>query len=64
MSGQTGKYRVTGQGPGRPSVKSGAPITDIAIGILAAMGVLVVKNSPGPTCGHPEPFAWRFPTGA
>jgi crotonobetainyl-CoA:carnitine CoA-transferase CaiB-like acyl-CoA transferase len=31
---------ITGEGPGRQPVKSGAPVTDITAGILAAMGVL------------------------
>src|SRR3546814_16016663 len=29
----------TGEGPGRPPLKVGAPVTDITAGILAAMGV-------------------------
>ena len=31
---------VTGEGPGRPPMKCGPPVTDITAGILAAMGVL------------------------
>ena len=31
---------VTGEGPGRPPVKVGAPVTDITAGILAALGVV------------------------
>ncbi len=31
---------ITGEGPGRPPVKCGAPLTDITCGILAAMGIL------------------------
>jgi crotonobetainyl-CoA:carnitine CoA-transferase CaiB-like acyl-CoA transferase len=31
---------ITGEGPGRPPVKVGAPLTDITAGILAAMGVV------------------------
>ncbi len=31
---------VTGEAPGRPPIKCGAPLTDITCGILAAMGVL------------------------
>jgi crotonobetainyl-CoA:carnitine CoA-transferase CaiB-like acyl-CoA transferase len=31
---------ITGEAPGRQPVKSGAPVTDITAGILAAMGVL------------------------
>ena len=30
---------ITGEGPGRPPVKGGPPITDITAGLLAAMGV-------------------------
>jgi crotonobetainyl-CoA:carnitine CoA-transferase CaiB-like acyl-CoA transferase len=30
---------ITGEGPGRPPVKVGAPVTDITAGILGAMGV-------------------------
>src|SRR5918992_1923734 len=35
----SGLMAITGEGPGRPPVKVGAPITDITAGILAAMGV-------------------------
>ena len=38
--GMSGLMSVTGEGPGRPPVKVGAPVTDITAGILAAMGVL------------------------
>src|SRR3954470_14119799 len=38
--GMSGLMSVTGEGPGRPPVKSGAPVTDITAGIVAAMGVL------------------------
>ncbi len=37
--GMSGLMSVTGEGPGRPPVKVGPPITDITAGILAAMGV-------------------------
>jgi crotonobetainyl-CoA:carnitine CoA-transferase CaiB-like acyl-CoA transferase len=36
----SGLMSITGEGPGRPPVKCGAPVTDITAGILAAMGVL------------------------
>jgi crotonobetainyl-CoA:carnitine CoA-transferase CaiB-like acyl-CoA transferase len=36
----SGIMSITGEGPGRPPVKCGAPLTDITCGILAAMGVL------------------------
>src|SRR5206468_11702270 len=38
--GMSGLMSITGEGPGRQPVKSGAPVTDITAGILAAMGVL------------------------
>jgi crotonobetainyl-CoA:carnitine CoA-transferase CaiB-like acyl-CoA transferase len=38
--GMSGLMSITGEGPGRPPVKCGAPLTDITAGILAAMGVL------------------------
>lgn len=38
--GYSGLMSVTGEGPGRPPVKCGPPLTDITAGILAAMGVL------------------------
>jgi crotonobetainyl-CoA:carnitine CoA-transferase CaiB-like acyl-CoA transferase len=37
--GMSGLMAITGEGPGRPPVKVGAPITDITGGLLAAMGV-------------------------
>ncbi len=37
--GMSGIMSYTGEGPGRPPVKCGAPITDIVAGILAAMGI-------------------------
>jgi crotonobetainyl-CoA:carnitine CoA-transferase CaiB-like acyl-CoA transferase len=38
--GMSGLMSFTGEGPGRPPVKVGAPVCDITAGILAAMGVL------------------------
>ncbi len=38
--GMSGLMSITGEAPGRPPVKVGAPVTDITAGILAAMGVL------------------------
>ena len=35
----SGIMSITGEGPGRPPVKVGAPITDITAGILAALGI-------------------------
>jgi crotonobetainyl-CoA:carnitine CoA-transferase CaiB-like acyl-CoA transferase len=37
--GMSGLMSITGEGPGRPPVKIGPPVTDITAGILAAMGV-------------------------
>ncbi|OWU80313.1 CoA-transferase [Loktanella sp. 22II-4b] len=37
--GMSGLMSITGEGPGRPPIKTGAPISDIGAGILAAMGV-------------------------
>ena len=38
--GYSGLMSITGEGPGRPPVKCGAPITDISAGLLGAIGVL------------------------
>jgi crotonobetainyl-CoA:carnitine CoA-transferase CaiB-like acyl-CoA transferase len=38
--GMSGLMSITGEGPGRPPVKVGVPITDITAGILGAMGVV------------------------
>jgi crotonobetainyl-CoA:carnitine CoA-transferase CaiB-like acyl-CoA transferase len=38
--GYSGLMSVTGEGPGRPPVKVGAPVTDITAGILVAFGVV------------------------
>ncbi len=38
--GMSGLMAITGEGPGRPPVKVGAPISDITAGIIAAMGVV------------------------
>ncbi len=37
--GMSGLMSITGEGPGRPPVKTGAPVSDITAGILGAMGV-------------------------
>ena len=37
--GMSGMMSITGEGPGRPPVKCGAPVTDITAGILAAMAI-------------------------
>src|SRR5690625_3935152 len=36
--GMSGLMSITGEGPGRPPVKVGTPLTDITAGILGAMG--------------------------
>ena len=36
--GMSGLMSITGEGAGRPPVKSGAPVTDITAGILGALG--------------------------
>lgn len=38
--GMSGLMSITGEGPGRPPVKVGAPVSDITAGILAAMGII------------------------
>ena len=38
--GLSGLMSITGEGPGRPPVKVGAPMADITAGILLAMGIL------------------------
>ncbi len=37
--GMSGLMSITGEAPGRPPVKVGAPVTDIGAGFLAAMGI-------------------------
>ena len=43
--GMSGLMSITGEGPGRPPMKMGAPITDITAGILACVGVLAALYS-------------------
>ncbi|MEL6576963.1 MAG: CoA transferase [Pseudomonadota bacterium] len=42
--GMGGLMSITGEGPGRPPVKVGAPVSDITAGILAAMGALAAVH--------------------
>ncbi|MBI1778727.1 MAG: CoA transferase [Proteobacteria bacterium] len=42
--GMSGLMSITGEGPGRPPVKVGSPVTDITAGILAAMGILAALH--------------------
>jgi len=43
--GMSGLMSITGEGPGRPPVKVGAPVSDITAGILAAMGVVAALHA-------------------
>ncbi|MBY0530987.1 MAG: CoA transferase [Xanthobacteraceae bacterium] len=43
--GMSGLMSITGEGPGRPPVKVGAPVTDITAGIIAAMGILAALHA-------------------
>jgi crotonobetainyl-CoA:carnitine CoA-transferase CaiB-like acyl-CoA transferase len=43
--GMSGLMSITGEGPGRPPVKVGAPITDITSGVIAAMGILAALHA-------------------
>ena len=43
--GMTGLLSVTGEGPGRPPVKCGPPLTDITAGILGALGVVAALHA-------------------
>jgi crotonobetainyl-CoA:carnitine CoA-transferase CaiB-like acyl-CoA transferase len=42
--GMSGLMSITGEGPGRPPIKVGAPVTDITAGILGAMGILAALH--------------------
>ncbi|MHA6345677.1 CaiB/BaiF CoA transferase family protein [Roseivivax sp. CAU 1761] len=42
--GMSGLMSITGEGPGRPPVKPGAPISDITAGIIAAMGIIAAYS--------------------
>jgi crotonobetainyl-CoA:carnitine CoA-transferase CaiB-like acyl-CoA transferase len=43
--GMSGLMSITGEGPGHPPTKVGAPITDITAGILACVGILAALHS-------------------
>jgi crotonobetainyl-CoA:carnitine CoA-transferase CaiB-like acyl-CoA transferase len=43
--GLSGLMSITGEGPGHPPVKVGAPVTDITAGILACVGILAALHS-------------------
>lgn len=42
--GMSGLMSITGEGPGRPPVKPGAPIADITAGFLAALGCVAAYS--------------------
>ncbi|HLN08629.1 MAG TPA: CoA transferase, partial [Xanthobacteraceae bacterium] len=42
--GMSGLMSITGEGPGRPPVKVGAPVCDITAGLLGCMGVLAALH--------------------
>jgi len=41
----SGLMSITGEGPGHPPVKVGAPVTDITAGILACVGILAALHA-------------------
>ena len=43
--GMSGLMSITGEGPGYPPVKMGAPVTDITAGILACVGILAALHA-------------------
>jgi crotonobetainyl-CoA:carnitine CoA-transferase CaiB-like acyl-CoA transferase len=43
--GMSGLMSITGEGPGHPPVKVGAPVTDITAGILASVGILAALHA-------------------
>jgi crotonobetainyl-CoA:carnitine CoA-transferase CaiB-like acyl-CoA transferase len=43
--GMSGLMSITGEGPGHPPVKVGAPVTDITAGILACIGILAALHA-------------------
>jgi crotonobetainyl-CoA:carnitine CoA-transferase CaiB-like acyl-CoA transferase len=43
--GISGLMSITGEGPGHPPVKVGAPVTDITAGILACVGILAALHA-------------------
>src|SRR5712671_4850003 len=43
--GMSGLMSITGEGPGHPPTKVGAPVTDITAGILACVGILAALHS-------------------
>src|SRR6201981_62646 len=43
--GMSGLMSITGEAPGRPPVKVGAPVTDITAGILGCVGILAALHA-------------------
>lgn len=43
--GMSGLMSITGEGPGHPPTKVGAPVTDITAGVLACVGILAALHS-------------------
>lgn len=43
--GMSGLMSITGEGPGHPPVKIGAPVTDTTAGILACVGILAALHA-------------------
>ncbi len=43
--GMSGLMSITGEGPGRPPMKAGSPVTDVTAGILACVGILAALYS-------------------
>ena len=43
--GMSGLMSITGEGPGRPPMKVGAPVTDITAGILGCVGILAALHA-------------------
>src|ERR1700739_929041 len=43
--GMSGLMGITGEGPGHPPVKIGAPVTDITAGVLACVGILAALHA-------------------
>ena len=43
--GMTGLMSITGEGPGAPPMKAGAPVTDITAGILGCVGILAALHA-------------------
>jgi crotonobetainyl-CoA:carnitine CoA-transferase CaiB-like acyl-CoA transferase len=43
--GMSGLMGITGEGPGHPPVKIGAPVTDITAGILGCVGILAALHA-------------------